>query len=473
MRNKKYTGHWWLESEEDNKIAGELILSRDSMPLLQLQDAFFPSKPDVRGSSFTIYGESEGNIVTLQNCSRESYSSNIGSYGTSTQVSYVANYCTIGYPFINEDIVFDELFIEFEGLNKWAWADGLEFNMNLNDPPLWQAGDEIYMKYTQMESLSTNIDGTKISFNIKPQHHLSKGEEAKIEIKHRFKIEPSGSQVPLDNFFPTITHIQNFVSFAAGGSVAKKNIKGKIDDEDVDIILPEEIETDIQSHPKKMIIHLSDITDKFDQTLQNWFEFSEEYKEVIDMYSGSAYNPKMYPRNELQNYAHVLESYHRKKYNDGYMHPRVFDYFLSDIRDILKGNPENVYPATRNNLRDMYDIPDPMVQSLSDGALKYSNEYSLKNRLAELVNDHHSILVDLPYSIEGNVRLLKDTRNYFAHYTDELEEKAVTSGTDLQKLVWGAKQLIEVCILKELGMTDKFVKEKMERMYENKFVQEV
>lgn len=473
MRNEKYSGYWWVEGEEGNRIPGELTLFHNSMPTLELQGAFFPDKSDLSGSSYRIYGESGGEIITLPSCSRDSYSTSTGPFGTSTQASYVASYCTIGFPFISNNISFDELYVELEGIERWAWADGIDMDMKMANPPRWQAGDELYIKYTQPKSLTTWINGQKISFNITPQQNISKGNEAKIGITQRFKIEPRRCQVPINDILPVISKIQDFVSFAAGGSVGKSKIEGKIRGEDVEVVLPEKVETDIPSHPNRMLLHLSDIRTNFSTILQNWFFLSNKYQEVIDMYSGSAYNPQIYPRNELQNYVHVLESYHRRKFGVKYMDKWVFHYFLRDIRDLLKGNPSNVYSGASHNLRDMYDIPDPMVQSLSDGALKYSNEYSLRKRLTDLVNNHRSILTNLPYSIEGKVGLLKDTRNYFAHYTDELRKKAVTSGAELRKLVWGAKQLIEVCLLKELGMSESFIENKMKMAYKNKFVKPV
>jgi hypothetical protein len=343
-------------------------------------------------------------------------------------------------------------------------------DMDMQNPSTWSSGDKVTIEYIQPKSIDAWIDGEKIAISLSMNSNHERGKRAEIKVKCRFRISPNRPRVPLSKYFPTISKLQNFVSFGASGSVAKKEIGGKIQGNDVEVLIPENTETDIESHPHRMLFTLPDIESNFDEVISNWGRVTTEYQEIIDLYSAASYNPGMYPRNELQNYVHSLESYHRQKLGNEYMNPWVFEYFLKDIQDVVKGNPSNVYPGASHPLREIYNMPDSMVQSLSDGALNYSNEYSLRKRLSEIVDMHRSILEGIPFSIVNKVGLVTDTRNYFAHYTEELQKKAVTSGPELQKLVWGVKQLIEVCLLDELGMADDYIKSRLESKYQNKFV---
>ncbi|QLK25533.1 hypothetical protein HYG81_15825 [Natrinema zhouii] len=474
MKERKYSGHWWIDGEKDNTISGELFTYEGSMPELQLNGAFRPNERSQSTiSTNKIHGRAGNDLITLSNCQRNKISNQTDTFGTSIESEWVAQYCTIGHPYYNQNIALDELYVEFEGVGDWIRFDGLDMDMDIQNPPIWSSGDKATIEYTQPDSVDAWIDGEKISVSLSMDSNHERGEQATIKLKNRFKISPNRPRVPLSDYFPTISKLQNFVSFGASGSVAKKEIGGKIQGDDVEILIPENAETDIESHPHRMLFTLPDIESNFAKVLSNWDRITTEYQEIIDLYSAASYNPGMYPRNELQNYVHSLESYHRQKWGNEYMHPWTFSYFLKDIKDILKGNPSNVYSGASHPLREMYNVPDSMVQSLSYGALKYSNEYSLRKRLSEIVDAHRSTLKGLPFSIVDKVGLATDTRNYFAHYTEELRKKAVTSGPELQKLVWGVKQLIEVCLLDELGMPEDYIKSRLESKYQNKFVNPV
>lgn len=471
MKERKYSGHWWIEGERSNTISGELFIYEDSMSELQLNGAF---RPEVRSqssvSTYKIHGKAGNEHITLVNCQRKSLSDQTNSFGTTVESEWIAQYCITGHPFYNQNMALDELYIEFDGIQHWIGFDGVNMDWDMQNPPMWSSGDKVTIEFTQPNSVEAWIDRAKISVNIYMTTNHDRGNRAEIKLKNRFKISPNRPRVPLNDYFPIISKLQNFVSFGASGSVAKSDIGGKIQGNDVEILLPESVETDVETHPHRMLFTLLDIESEFDDILSNWDRVTSEYKEIIDLYSAASYNPGMYPRNELQNYVHSLESYHRQKWGNEYMHPWVFTYFLDDIQDILNGNPSNVYPGAIHPLQEMYGVSDSMIQSLSDGALKHSNEYSLRKRLSEIVDLYRPILDGLPYSIENKVGLVKDTRNYFAHYTEELRKKAATSGPELQKLVWGVKQLIEVCLLDELGMTDDYIKSRLESKYRNKFV---
>jgi hypothetical protein len=471
MKERKYSGIWWIEDERDNAISGELFTYGGSMPELQLNGAFRSNRPTQNSvSTSKIHGKAGNNLITLSKCRRNKVSNQINSFNSSREAEWVAQYCTIGYPYYNQNIALDELYIEFEDVENWIQFDGIDTDVNMQNPPMWSTGDKATIEYTQPNSIDAWIGGEQVSVSLSMNSNHDIGKKAEFKINNQFKISPNRPRVPLSDYFPMISKIQNFVSFGASGSVAKKEIGGKIKGNDVEILIPENTETDIESHPYRMLFTLPDIESDFDKVITNWERITTEYQEIVDLYSAASYNPGMYPRNELQNYVHSLESYHRQKWDNEYMHPWVFEYLLKDMKDILHGNPSNVYSGASHPLCDRYDIPNSMVQSLSDGALKYSNEYSLRKRLSEIVDKHESILEDLPFSIVGKVGLVKDTRNYFAHYSDELRQKAVTEGPELQKLVWGVKQLIEVCLLNELGMTDNYIKSKLESKYQNKFV---
>lgn len=470
MDELKYGGEWWVDGSPMRKVAGELTIRPGSMPHLDLNRASFPDHETNEGVTLrSIHGISAGDYISLWRCSRNNYHRSYGEFGRSIRSEYVAQFATIGYPFHCQIVALDKLNIQFSGLKHWFNVGALEFDMDMDDPPHWSAGDSISFEYTQPEPLEARIDDVTISVNAAPKQQFEMGDEASLSINPRFSIDQRRPKVPFSEYYALMQQIQNFVSFAAGGSVAKEKVSGSINGTDVEIFLAKKVETNIESHPYRMLFLLPDIAADFDEVLTNWLTLSDEYQDIINLYTGVAYNPNMYPWNELQNYVHALESYHREKWGTEYMHPWMFSYFLDDIREVLKGDPSEVYPGGTHSLEEKYDIPDSMIDSLSGGRLKYSNEYSLKKRLDEIVDYQRSILTDLPYSIIGKERLTTDTRNYFAHYTDELERRAATGGPELQELVWSVQQLVEVCLLDELGIPERHIEKRLTNKYDNKF----
>ena len=81
--------------------------------------------------------------------------------------------------------------------------------------------------------------------------------------------------------------------------------------------------------------------------------------------------------------------------------------------------------------------------------LGYANDFSLRQRLEELLND---IPNSLPMADkEKMVDRATDTRNYNTHFSRRLKTKACF-GTDLYNLSNQCKALLFLCILKALGL---------------------
>jgi hypothetical protein len=75
--------------------------------------------------------------------------------------------------------------------------------------------------------------------------------------------------------------------------------------------------------------------------------------------------------------------------------------------------------------------------------IEYGYEFSLRKRLAEMLKEMPDNLVTMICTDSKLFpNLIADTRNYFAHYTPELKEKAVL---DTHRLYWFSQQLSIWC----------------------------
>lgn len=87
------------------------------------------------------------------------------------------------------------------------------------------------------------------------------------------------------------------------------------------------------------------------------------------------------------------------------------------------------------------------------GKLHYLNEFSLRKRLKEILESCGKLTTRL---INNEVEFIEDivnTRNYLTHFDKKLETKA-KKGKDLYKLAQNMRFFLEICLLKELGITD-------------------
>jgi hypothetical protein len=119
MKEKKYSGHWWVDGEKDNSISGELFTYEGSMPELQLNGALRPNERSQDTiSTNKIHGRAGNKLITLSKCQRKKISNATDSFGTSIESEWVAQYCTLGYPYYNQNIALDELYVEFEAVGR-------------------------------------------------------------------------------------------------------------------------------------------------------------------------------------------------------------------------------------------------------------------------------------------------------------------------------------------------------------------
>jgi hypothetical protein len=98
---------------------------------------------------------------------------------------------------------------------------------------------------------------------------------------------------------------------------------------------------------------------------------------------------------------------------------------------------------------------------LKEEKLSHLNSFSLRERLEEIISEYRSCLPDDFFaSLEDQSNFLKKirkTRNYLTHLSSEKDEY-VASGQDLLVLSRKLRVLLEVCLLKQLGLKDMDIK---------------
>jgi hypothetical protein len=478
MESREYMGYWWIEDAPNNAVPGSIEYTPSNGIQLRLMgdlsDGIVSSNRSVETFDKILGRTEEGKLVSLLDCRRDKSSVSNGAR-TST---YIARYFIEGFAFQNQNPALDRMSISFYGMDKWAGlANPRPSDEFLKDPS--SMNDKVSVHVDVPDPLSAWRNGVELQINTHTNLNMKLHEEGKIEIDHQFLVKPRRTQVSFEEYIPHINKLNNFIALGLGHPTDPRYVSGKVRTfdgtlHDVNIFynLSNGVDKDINVHPLRMPFRPPDIANDFPRVLNFWYERSEEIGEIYDLYFATVFQDSMYPENRFLSLCHGLESYHRKRFMDTFMDSSDFDSVYDDFISLLKGSPSSVYSSlgsSADNLRTKHDIPGPFVQALEDGTIKHGNKKSLRRRLKEVITAVRPVLNNLPYSIVGKHKKVSDTRNFFAHRTDELRRKAAHGPEQIQ-LIWGLQQLIETCLLLEIGIHPDLIENRLNSRYANRWV---
>jgi hypothetical protein len=146
------------------------------------------------------------------------------------------------------------------------------------------------------------------------------------------------------------------------------------------------------------------------------------------------YHPAMYTDVHFLAYAQAVETY---------------DYRRRDVTDLPAGQHEQRMEAILTGTPDQY-------REWLQTRLQRSNELSLRRRIRDVLDEcpdvRDKIVGATPRERANFVALFVDSRNYYTHYSPDLENRAAT-GVALYLLVVQLRAIIEMSLLRELGFT--------------------
>jgi len=290
--------------------------------------------------------------------------------------------------------------------------------------------------------------------NIQPSMNTFEERHAFIKEKTCFEIIPN-QEMSFDWFMVKIRLLSNFLSFGIGSPVFSLSVEGRTDqltmkvgdvvrhiDIPIFFILQDTPQKYKHIHWSRMFFAYGHVVSDFETMIKKWFEKSELLDPVYDLYFGTLYNSSMYVQHEFLSLAQAIETYHRRVYGGKYLDAEPYEPVRQSL---VEGIPGDIDSDFRESLKSK---------------IKYGNEFSLRKRLKEILDDH-SVLAE---SLIGNsgmfIEDVTNTRNYLTHYTEELNPKA-KKGCALYVLGQKLKFLIEICLLSELGVSLETIKNRL------------
>lgn len=496
MQEKEYRGHWWLPTNPDRISGGIATYNPEDGIELNLFSALDPHPQSFNPGQSPQFNRilgvtTDGEAVTLVNTIRVNVRDRTTRHANEVAATHRANYLIDGYHFKHQNLAFDDVRVSFPLLEKWAELASPNYDMDLRTMHRPQPGSKFSIGFQFPDPECVTIDDTEITLSVKSGINIDDYKSGTIDATAYFKIDPRRPRVPFNEFREHIRKLTNFITFGTGRAVQPQFVESRLTlpglsrAEKIDILYPLSYTPDISGsvHPNSMLFQLSDIRSEFDRVLKQWYDTWESMTPVFDLYFGTQYNPQMYLNNTFLTLTQTIEPYHRQAYGGTYHSEYKYEKIHEALNTILDGDLHDIYghsggmkgsvplsnPGGLRTLHDMFNLDEGLRDSLKGGAFKYGNEYSLDKRLREIINDHEPLLKDLPLNVINHRREIVETRNHLTHYNEEKGDDVV-EGAELQRLTWRLQQLVEVCLLTEIGIPASQIKSRLTRRYRERSV---
>jgi len=485
MERVEYEGHWWPPGERENRVGGVLSYEPDSGATLNLFESFETDGLHTRDREHEthnrLYGFSkEGDAITLVDSHRGGFSSSQTVAGRVSHSIYEPRYILDGFHIPkNKNVSFTKLTTSFPGIEEWS-----EFipSSDVDGVP----GGTVEIEVENPDPIAAKTVEYTLKLSSSFELSRSRGETPAVPNETRFHLYPKHPTITLSRLRGYVYSLRGLLTIAMNHPIEPRYIQARTPDSgftDIDIYYGNPSFGQSGSPGiTNLNFRRTDISDGFSGLIERWFDLRQDAKSAIDLFLGTQFSPNMYRENIFLSLTQAIESYHRRRYQDEYMNSQKYESDVHpDIMDFIRGDLTNVYDNPSmfqgsslsqsqiqhlKTMSDAHNIPNDLSNVL-DSAIKYANEYSLRKRFKELVNNEfNNILSDLPHSAVGQIHSIVETRNHHTHQLKgQQKDPAVAEGSDLTRLTWSLEQLLEVAFLSEIGVSDSQIRNTLQDRY--------
>ena len=483
MQSVEYEGHWWLPGRREDRVGGVLSFEPQKGAELELFEAFESGLREDREHDYhsRLHGTSrDGDALTLVSCYRSGFGFSQSQDERTNRSSYQTRYILDGiHVSRTQNVSFTDLKVSFPGLKEWSQHIPLsdtnhlrsgKFELEVENPDALEAGVIEYR--------------LKLHTSFSPTH--PRADTPSVSSDTYFRLYPKHPTITLSRLRRYVSSLRDLLTLATNHVLEPIYVQAKTPNSgysDIDIYYADtafgKSETPGITNQN---FKLPDIPDGFSGLIKRWFELRNEVASTIDVFLGTRYGSGTYQQDTFLSLTQAVESYHRRRYDDEYMDSQKYKQSVyPDIMEFVRDGLEEVYddPSMFNgsplstsqlqrlkSMRDAYAIPNDLG-NVVDSAIEYANEYSLRKRFKELVNNEYDhILTDLPHSPIRQIHPIVETRNHFTHQIkDQQKDPAVAEGADLTRLSWSVEQLLEVALLSEIGVPESQIRNVLKSRY--------
>ena len=423
-------GYWWFADKPESKVPGCLEIADGSIRLELIgtveKHVFdrYSYEPIVHP---IIQGVAQGKFFTLVDCRTIGSEQSIGS--NSSPVSKVdASYAIEGAHFANrESLQFDKAIVRYHYLEDWLQDQPVQREF----PP--QDDRDFTKRFVLPDDRTfiSSIDGSSLTFSSEYSSSIF-GQSDNFSFRNTLLLKPSGEQ-QLQWFVDRSNSICHLLSFLMGEKTAIASFQLIKEDKSNAHVRPFTFfarhwvfnPAANKLHPLEMRYCYPTLKDRLTTLLDFWFARSDQFVTAFELVTGAQQDKDLPIRYQFLNCVHALECLDRAVADRGYMSQE--DY-ASVRHAIANAIPQDLDSGHRDSIKKK---------------IEYGYEYSLRKRLTEMLRELPTNLSPMICrSSQTFPGFIADTRNYFAHYTQELKERAVL---DSHSLYWFSQQLSVWC----------------------------
>jgi len=431
MKERDYKGKWFLPTNINEKISGTLHVEKMKEFHLDLVGNFF-GKLDVNKKIEVILGyTSDGKKFTLIDNFIKNFRTS--SPGFSTCI-FSPTIIIIGKHFSSySEINFRHVDLQLQSFDNWLGIYGFD-SIKIDE----EHNGKIQINYELPKKISFKIgENASGEFNFFVNTSLNhRSNEMKISQKASLRIL-SDFDRNIDDFFDMIFKFQSFFGLAYFNTPAIEMIEAFELSDDVDAdncveVLVRDMQISNSRDKIDFLFTYSDIKEKLDNVISNWFLKFEKIRPVLGGLLQSFNRDNKVVEFNFLGIIQSLETFHRRIKKNKILDKEVFKAKIDEILDTISD-------VHRNWVKER---------------LVYANEPTLVNRLKELFSELPDSLKEKLFENEDIfTNRLKDTRNYYTHYSEYLASKAF-EGKELFYATEKLKVILVAILLKELFILD-------------------
>lgn len=447
-------GQWFLPNQKEHKIFGTLIFNpQDNIRLDLLGDLDTKILKRNEDIEIILGITDNGKSITLYNCSEINHSHTINDNGSIHTFSYMVLYLFQGIHIEKkEDLRFNSIAGEIYGFSEWINISGLT-NINTS-----RDLHNIEIEYELPNNIEFGIDEKCdgcfkfVSFMSHSKQSVSISQTVQI----RFLLKES---MFFFDLFDYLHIFQDFLTLAFYEGINIKSVK-LYSDKYSTVIDGETVLTEIEVYYRPYSIHIEKslhsalmlfsyktIKERFPIIIKEWYKKYALLDFAFDLLFEQFHKGKGFSINNFLNLAQAAESFHSRLYNHTKIPKKEFDEMKKEIMDL---SPSKYHTW----LRDQFN---------------FGNNLNLHDRLVELIDKYsNSVINKMIPDRDLFIKQIKDSRNYYTHYSKSLEKKAL-KGSELYKLSQKLKILLTCAFLMECGFESEELEVALDKVKHNFF----
>lgn len=451
-------GLWWREGEADDQVGGTLTFDPANGPELKLLGVLgdFASSLEAalggKGDDYvTIHGvTTRGKPVTLMRAMNVNRQLNMPGIPHET---WRSNLLVMGIHLHSEDDdeIFLKSYLRFTGIEHWLqhrpFTDTFDHEENSVTVVARKPREAQFAQHEDFDVVSTG----SLHQDNKPATHFE------IDVVSYFGIVPRGPK-SLNWHMRIAVRLQELAALCTGHFLPLTSLELRGPEEELPgggkqprevhvyarMIFPENSrprhEMPLVSGPELLAFN--------PQAVQTWFDQYELFSPAIRLFFTITGQQQMFTNVRLLLAIQALEVFHRRTSDDSVMPAEDFPDFAAGL---VKAIPASATTRMKDKLQGVY---------------RYLNEPSLNQRLKSIVDDLETAFGRAPPGFDKAARRkLVDTRNYYTHFSRELDANTL----DGAGMYWASRRivlLITLLFLQRLGLAAKDIVPLLQRHQE-------